>query len=49
MYYSRLPVLYYGVDIEVLQVQDWRHPPDWSSGDDMPPDHWWSESDDETD
>lgn len=44
---SSEPALHYPIKIELLKIQDWRVPSDESSGDDMRPDHWWTESDDD--
>lgn len=44
---SSEPALHHSVEINLLQIQDWRLPSDYSSGDDMRHDHWWTESDDD--
>lgn len=49
MMYSDLPAFYYNIDIDVLQVQDWRRQPGWSSGEDSPPDSGRHDSEDPDD
>lgn len=44
--HSSCPTLHYQIDIDILEIQDWRRQSD-SSDDDSPPDRWDSGSDEE--
>ena len=47
MMYSSAPTLHYAIEIDILEIQDWRNSSDTSSEEEMEPDHWWTESDDD--